>query len=156
APRGRVALSVPVISLAHPQKVCGEAHRLTGVAPDGLDGPQSLLARPARRADLVPIADVRSEIVLLDHLTDVAQDLARRGDRRTRPWLEAIAEGVQVAVGADARVAVREPRAAETFLRFEHQKARPGTLPGQVIGGADPRDSRADDQDVVSFSCIGH
>ena len=96
----------------------------------------------------MPIADVRAEIVLVDDFAHVAQDLGCRRDRRAGPRLEAIAEGVEIAVGPDARIAVGEPGAAEAFLRFEDDEARPGTLLGEVIGTADPGDSRPDDHDV--------
>ena len=134
---------MPVIALAHPQEIRGEADRLAGVGPGGLDGPQIVVARPACRGDLVAIADVRAEIVLLDHLAHVGQDLGRGRDRRAGPGLEAIAEGVEVAVGADAGIAVGQPGAAEALLRFQHDEARAGALLGQVIGAADPGNAGA-------------
>ena len=53
--------------------------------------------------DAVVVADVAAEVVLVDHLAHVLQDLGRGRDRRAGPGLEAVAEGVEVAVGADAR-----------------------------------------------------
>ena len=72
-----------------------------------------------------------------------------------RPGLEAIAEGVEVAVRADARIFVREPGAAEAFLRFEHDEARAGALVGEVVGAADAGDAGADDQDVEVLGLPG-
>src|SRR5581483_2583384 len=64
------------------------------------------------------------------------------------PRLEAVAERVQIAVGADARIAVRPPRTAEAVLHVERNEALVGTLLGEVVGGPDPRDSGTDDQHV--------
>src|SRR5439155_23138601 len=75
-----------------------------------------------------------------------------RRDRRARPRLEAIAEGVKVAIGSGARVAMSEPRAAEAFLRFEYDKARAGALLGEMIGAANPGDPGPDDHDVEMLS----
>ena len=69
--------------------------------------------------DRVPVADVAVEVVLLDDLAHVLEDLVGRGDRGARPRLEPVAERVEVAVGADARVLVRQPRAAEALERLE-------------------------------------
>jgi hypothetical protein len=54
----------------------------------------------------VVISDVRAEMVLVDDLAHVPEDLGRRRDRRAGPRLEAIAEGIQIAVGADAGILV--------------------------------------------------
>ena len=64
------------------------------------------------------------------------------------PRLEAVAEGVQVAVGADAGIAVGAPGAAEGLLGFERDEARARALRGEVIGRADAGDAGAGDQDV--------
>jgi hypothetical protein len=61
---------------------------------------------------------MRPEVVLVYDLAHVFQDFRCRRDRRGGPGLEAIAEGVEVAVRADARIFVRDPGAAEAFLRF--------------------------------------
>ncbi len=147
-PLGRIAFVVAIVALAHPEEVAGEAPRLAGVGPDGLDGPEVLGARPARPRDLVAIADVAVKVVLLDHLAHVFADLVRGGDRRADPGLEAVAEGVEVAVGADAGILVGQPGAAEALQRVQHHEALAGRLLGQVVGGADAGDSRADDQHV--------
>src|SRR5665213_1264727 len=165
-PLGRVALRVPVVSLAHPKKISGDPDRLAGVRPDGLERPQRRLARPACREDLVPIPDVRTETVLVDDLAHIVQDLGGRRDRRTGPWLEAIAKRIQVAIGSDSRIAMGQPGAPEAFLRFEHDEAHPRGLLGQVIRPADPGDASPDDDDVEVLGlqwrgsgagcCLGH
>ena len=147
-PFGRIAFGMAIIALAHPEEVGGEAMGLAGVRPDGFDGPEVLLARPARRADPVLIADMAAEIVFLDHLAHIFENLRRRRDRRAGPRLEAVAEGMKVAVGADAGITVRPPGPAKALLGFEHDKTRPRTLPGQMVGGAHPRDTGAGDDDV--------
>ena len=74
------------------------------------------------------VADVPVEIVLFDHFTHVGQDLRSGRDRRAGPRLEAITERVKIAVGADARIAVGDPRAAKALLRFEDDEARSRAL----------------------------
>ena len=154
-PFGRVAFGVAVVALAHPQEVRREADGLAGVGARGLDRPAVVLARPAGRGNPVAVADVPAEVVLGNDFAHVGQDLARRRDRGAGPGLEAIAEGVEVAVRADAGVAVGEPRAAETPLRFQDDEARVGTLLGEVIGAADAGDARADDQHIEMLGLLG-
>src|SRR5215212_1432521 len=101
------------------------------------------------------VADVMREIVLVDHLAHIAPDLFGRGDRRAGPRLEAIAERIQVAVGADAGITMGPPCPAERLLRFEHDKARPRALMRQVIGGADPGNPGPDDQYVEMLASPG-
>jgi hypothetical protein len=96
----------------------------------------------------VAVADVPAEVVLLDHLAHVGQDLVGGGDRLAGPRLEAIAEGVEVAVGADAGILVGQPGAAETLLRFQDDEAAIGHLVGQVIGAANSGNAGADDQHI--------
>src|SRR5258708_39461581 len=139
---------MPVVALAHPEEVCSEANRFAAVGPDSFDGPEIVLARPPRRGNLVLVADVGAEVVFLDHLAHIAENLSGGRDRRAGPWLEAVAEGVQVAVGADAGIAVGKPGSAETRLRFEHDKACRRALRGQVRGRAHPGHARARDPDI--------
>ena len=91
------------------------------------------------------------EIVLVDHLAHVAKNFRGGCDRRPDPRLEAVAEGMEVAVGADAGIAMGQPGAAETLLRLEDHKTRARKLRGQVIGTADAGDAGADDQHVEMF-----
>ena len=153
---GVIALRMPGVTLAHPQEVRGETHPLAGVAAHRRDRPEVVRAGPTCRGDLVPIADVPAQVVLFDHLAHVAHDLGGRRNRSASPWLEAITEGVQVAVGTDARIAMGEPRAAEAHLRFQNDEARPRALLRQVIGTPDTGNSSSDDKDVEVFGfCWG-
>ncbi len=146
-PLGRVALTVLVVALAHVDEAGGDgvlrpldrAHR---------DGPTTIVGRPARRLDAGVVANVRREVVLLDHLAHVMEDLVARSDRRLAPRLELVAEGEQVAVGAHARVAVRPPRPAETVERLDDQEGLVGLLVSEMAGTADAGDAGADDEDV--------
>src|SRR6185437_9170741 len=115
----------------------------------------------------MPVADMRAEAVFLDDLTHVFQDLGGRRDGRAGPGLEAIAEGVEVAVRPDARIFVRDPGAAEALLRFQHDEAGARALGGEVVGPTHTGDAGADDQDIEMFGglprcrlcqggCIGH
>ena len=151
----RVALGMAVVALAHPQEVGGEADRLARCRCRWRRWSRGSSALDqARGVDPVPVADVRAEVVLVDHLAHVFQDLRGRRDRRAGPGLEAVAEGVEVAVRADARIAVRDPGAAEALLRFEHDEAGAGALVGEVIGAADAGDAGADDQHVEVFRAL--
>src|SRR6185369_6813413 len=147
-PLRRVAFRVAVVALAHPQEVGGEVERLAGVEAGGLDGPEILGAGPARAVDAVAVANVAAEVVLVDDLLHVAQDLGRGGDGRARPRLEAVAEGIEVAIGADAGKAVGDPGPSEAALRLEHDEAGAWALPGEVVGSAHAGDAGADDQHI--------
>ena len=74
-----------------------------------------------------PVADVAAEIVLVDDLAQVAEDLGGGRDRRAGPRLEAVAEGVEVAVGADAgKLCVRQVPPKLSFVS-RTTKLCPGT-----------------------------
>ena len=55
---------------------------------------------------------------------------------------------MEIAIRADARIAVRPPGSAEALLHVEHDEGLFGALLGQVVGPADPRDAGADDHDL--------
>src|SRR5579871_7034700 len=131
-PLRRMAPLVAVIALAHPEEIAGERDGLAGIGALADERPEIVLARPRRRLDLVPIPDVPAEIVLRNHIAHVAQDFTGRRDRCPRPGLEAVAEGVEVAVGADAGIAMREPGPAEILECIDHHEPRAGTLLRQV------------------------
>ena len=80
-PLRRIALGVAIVALAHPEEIGGEAKFFASVGSDRVDGPEVFLARPFRRGDGVLVADVRGEIVLLDHVAHVFQDFGRARDR---------------------------------------------------------------------------
>ncbi|MGY3462497.1 hypothetical protein ACVWW5_007947 [Bradyrhizobium sp. LM3.4] len=153
-PFRRVAFRMAVIALAHPEEVRRESFRFAGVGRHRLDGPEILLARPARRNDLVLIADVAGDIVVVDHLVHVGEDFLGGCDGRSDPGLEAITEGVEIAVRADAGIAMRGPGAAERRLRFQDDEARARKLLCHVIGAADARDAGADDQHIEMFRSL--
>src|SRR5260363_58515 len=98
------------------------------------------------------VADVTAEVVLVDHVAHIFEDLFGRRDRRSDPRLEAVAERMQIAVGADAGIAMRAPGAAKTVLALQDDEAGLRHLPGKLIGTADARDAGADDQHVEMFS----
>ena len=147
-PVRRVADRMAIVALAHPQEVGGEAEGLAGIGARAVDGPAIVGARPARRDDRVAVADVAREVVLFDHLAHVVPDLLGRRDRRAGPRLEAVAEGEQIAVGADAGIFVGKPGAAEALLRLGHDEAGVRQLLCKMIRAADARDAGAHDQDV--------
>ncbi len=92
-----------------------------------------------------------TEVVLVDHLAHVGEDLVGGGDRLADPRLEAVAERVEIAVGADAGILVGQPGAAEALELLEHDERLLGALVLQVVRRADTGDAGADDQDVEVF-----
>src|SRR3984885_10066876 len=147
-PLGRVAFLVPVVSLAHPEKICGKANG-RAVAPAGsLQCPEVVGARPVRARNPVPVANVSIEAVVVDDFAEISENLLSGRNRFADPWLEAIAEGVEVAVRSDAGIPVGDPGAAEALLGFEDHEAHPRALGLEVIGGADARDSGANDRHI--------
>lgn len=137
-----------VIALAHPQKPCGEHQGFARISSDHFEGPALLLTRPAGRANLVLVAKTRLEFVLLDHLSEVGQDLLSRGDGGAGPGFETVSEGKEVAIGAGARVAMGLPGSPEVVHRLQDQKLRIRTLLDEMATGTDPGDSGADHQHI--------
>ncbi|MEY9462289.1 hypothetical protein ABH973_002702 [Bradyrhizobium ottawaense] len=153
-PFRRVAFRMAVIALAHPEEVRGESLCFTGIGRNRLDGPEILLARPAGGIDLMLVADVPCDIVVVDHLVHVGEDFFGGRDRRAYPGLEAIAERMEIAVRADAGITMRAPGAAERRLRLQDDIARARKLLLDVIGAADAGDAGADDQHVEMFRSL--
>src|SRR5262249_21773207 len=109
----------------------------------------------ARGLDPVLVADVLGEIVFLDHFAHVAENFLGGRDRRTDPRLEAVAGGMENAVGAGAGGAMGGPGAPKTVLVFGNDEAGAGQLLGQVIGATDAGNTGADDQDGEMLDCLG-
>src|SRR3546814_4106509 len=104
-PFGRdVRLLVIVIALAHPQEAACEGLRRAVRSAHCLHRPAVACPRKGAAGDAVAIADVRGDAVLIYHLAHVFEDFLGRSDRRADPRLEAIAEGVKIAVGTHAGV----------------------------------------------------
>src|SRR5262249_36866697 len=62
--------------------------------------------------------------------------------------LEAVAKRVQIAIGADAGIAMGPPRTAEALLCVKGDEALVGALLFEVIGRTDAGDPSTDDQHV--------
>ncbi len=118
--------------------------------------PRRVLRRPGRGDDLVLEADVAIDVVLGRRLLDIGDDRRAFADRlRMLPRLEAVAHGVHVAVGADARIAEQIPGAAHARLGLQDREGlarQPGL---QVARGADAGEPRANNNDVKPFACHG-
>src|SRR5262249_57482811 len=83
-------------------------------------------------------------------LIHVTEDRGAVGDRlRFAPGLEAVPQGVHVAVGPDAGIAKEVPRAAHGGATLEDDVALPRAVALQVDGGPDAGEAGADDEDVV-------
>jgi hypothetical protein len=137
-----------IVALAQEEETRGEPHRLAGVGAHGVDGPAVVCAGPARAVDPVTVANVAGQIVLVDDLAHVLEDLGSRGDGRADPRLEAIAERIEVAVGADPRESMGDPGPAEALLGLEHDETGAGALLREVVRGADAGDAGTDDQHI--------
>ena len=101
-------------------------------------------------------ADPAIDPALLGRLADVGEDRVAVGERpRPLPGLEPEAEGVDVGIAANAGIAVEVPGAPRDAPRLEDRVAAARALPLEVMGGADPGDAGADDQDVevLGLSC---
>jgi hypothetical protein len=146
---------MPVVSLAHPEKIRGEAKGRAVALAASLQRPEIVGARPAGAPNPVAIANVSVEAVIVDDLTQIGENLLGGRYRFAEPWLEAIAEGVEVAVRSDSGIAVGDPGAAEAVLGFEDHEARARALGLEVKGGADARDSGADDRHIEMLSRLG-
>lgn len=99
---------------------------------------------------------MRSEIVLFDHLAHVAQDFGSGRDWRPDPWLEPIAECVEVAVRPNSGIAMRPPGATEAILRFQHHIAGSRALMLEMISAADTGNSSAYDQNIEPLGLLFH
>ena len=154
-PFGGVALAMAVIALAHPEEAPGKGLQATVDAVSHFEGPKGAVAIPVRRFHPVVVADMGRKVVLFDDLPHVLPDGLRRGNGLPGPGLEAIAEGIEIAVGADARVLMGEPGAAEAALRFQHDKALIGALLLKMDRAADARNAGADNENVEVFCVRG-
>src|SRR5439155_447571 len=110
------------VPLAHPKELAGVADQLRVRADAGFQRPEVQFARPSRGDYPVAVADVPAKIVLVDDLAQVLEDFVPRGDWRPGPRLESEPEGEEVAVGADARIFMPQPRSAEAFHRIEDRQ----------------------------------
>ena len=93
-------------------------------------------------------ADVSADVLLVEGFVEILQNLFGRGDRRTAPGLPAVAERIEIAVGADAGILMGDPGTAEAFLALQENERLAGALLLQVIGGVDAGDTGADDQHI--------
>ncbi len=97
------------------------------------------------------VADVLVELVFFYGLAQVVEYRVAVGDRLARPGFEAVAKGIEVAVGADAGVGVLTPGATESVLVFQHHKGFARALFQQMMGRADAGDTGADNQHIEVF-----
>jgi hypothetical protein len=94
-------------------------------------------------------ADVGVDAVLRGGLPQVGQNLVRRRDSvLVAPRLELVAEGVQIGVRPNPRIAEEIPRATGRAAGFEDGVGPAGVLLLQVVRRSDTGDACANDQDV--------
>lgn len=86
---------------------------------------------------MVPVANVAGRVVVVDDLAHVLADLFCGGDRCASPRLEAVTECIEIAVRANARILVRQPRAAKALQALEHHEAEVWALIGKVVRPTD-------------------
>ena len=128
SPIRRVAFLMPVVTLAHPEKIRGEANGRAVAPAASLQRPEIVGARPLRAANSVAIANVSIEAIVIDDVAEIGENLGSGRDRLADPWLEAVAKSVEVAIRPDAGIAVGDPGAPKTVLGFEDHEARRRTL----------------------------
>ena len=100
------------------------------------------------------ITDVLLQIVLVDHFIHIVFDFSRGRNRCADPWLETITECVEIAVGADAWIFMRVPRAAECFELVEHHECFIRVLCFQMISRADAGNACTDDENIEMFDLV--
>ena len=121
---GSVTLPVAVVAGTHVEKISRELHRLTGIAALGGHRPGGIFGRPLRPLRQVPVADMTVHTVLLGGFVNVAEYGRSVGDGLgVIPGFEVEAQGMHIAVGADARVLKQVPGAAHLFAPFQDQVA---------------------------------
>lgn len=97
--------------------------------------------------------DMPRQVVLFDDLAHVGLDLVRGSDRLALPGLEAIAERVEVAVGADARILVGQPGPPKPSWRLQFD----GTISiwwWRMSSAANARNAGADDDDIEMLGLL--
>src|SRR5262249_11749923 len=118
----------------------------------GLDHPARILGRKRRALHAMPEPDPFIDAVLGRGLAHIVQDAGSVGDRlRIGPRLERIAEREHVAVGADAGIAEKVPRAANCVAGFEDDEALRRAPGLQMVARANAGKAGADDEDVEMF-----
>ena len=143
----RVPAGVVVVARCREQDVAGDVP-LLAIALQG--------HRPLRRAvgevgaqHLVAQIHAPGQIIVCDDLVQVIKDLVRIGDGIVgSPGLELIAEGVQVGIRPDARIAEQVPGAANGGTAVDDGKTSARLLGHQVMAQPDPGDAGTDDQHI--------
>ena len=147
---------VPVVTTGHENPVGTELHQLFGLGVLDVDRPAGIGTRPGRAEHLVVEPHLFVDAVLGGRLPEVAQDLVGAGDGVfVTPRLELVAEGVQIGVRADARVAEQVPGAAAGAARLQDGVGPARVLLLQVVGGADAGQTGTDDQDIHLLHMAG-
>ena len=85
-----------IVALAHPQEIAGKCEASTISFSGRCYGPTIILGRPTAVGNAVAVANMLIDIVLFDHLTHIFEDCLGTRDGRIRPWLEAIAESIEI------------------------------------------------------------
>src|SRR5690242_17431991 len=97
-------------------------------------------------------ADLLVDAIFRRRLTDVFQDgWAIRDGFRLAPGAKAVAKGMHIGVGADARIAEQVPGAANRVPAFQDSIGLLRRARLQVIGRGDARYARSNDQDINVF-----
>ena len=86
-------VTVPIIALAHPQKIAGKTQRLAGIATLDFERPEIFLAGPGGGRHAMAKPEVLPDILFVEHFVQIFQNLAGGGDRRSGPRLPLVAEG---------------------------------------------------------------
>ena len=156
----RIPLVIAVVPACTEDPVRTELHQLLGFIPGSealdVDDPPRVIGRPRSTEDLVLEPDFGVDAVLRCGLAQVGQDLVRRRDGvLVAPRLELVAEGVQIGIRSNPRIAEQIPRTAGCTARLEDGVGPVGVILLQVVRGTDAGDAGADDQDVDMLDADG-
>src|SRR5690606_3214469 len=89
-PAGRVPLGMSVIPLTHPEEGRRDAYGFICFTGRDVQRPFRFVAGPGRRGNVMAVADVGFELVLLNHLPEIRQDLLASRNGVALPRLELV------------------------------------------------------------------
>ena len=117
-PIRRIALLVPIVSLAHPKEVGRKRKIFTRLLVANDEIPTLGRAIPIRRNDAVTIPDMALEIVLLNHGSQIGEDFLASGDWCLPPQgLKLYPEVYEIAVRTHTGIAMRMPSSPKRLLQ---------------------------------------
>ena len=126
---GRITALVRVVPRAHEEERARDLGRVSLIGAVRSNRPKPLVGRPCCGVDVMPVADVTLDGILVGRLLQVGQDRLPTGDRLLMcPRLERVAQRVHVAVGSHPGIAEQVPRSAQPLATLEDHERPIRTL----------------------------